>query len=654
MKKNIKLILCGMLVILCTVHIKAQTLDEVCEDGKGISTNPENPINLEAPAVDHWRLNDFDWKIQNPTNPQNNENYFYHFDPNTPNQPIINPFSGPSTTDIDYYEYLTAGDASDYHPADGWELMKVDFGKAPEGTLSGVYPTLPHMMLYNKYTGTLRFFGVLRNPSPIFSVVEVKMSIPKYSPGADNDYESTYQRNLNATNMLSIQGESIQPLDQETSENTLSVFVNYTNNNQTFFWFDVPLAYDPCVCQFKSQFNIDFEYVQEADITLSGDITGKIETVEDLNDPSKNKAVKGFTTVLAAGISTALAVKTGGAVINVKAYKELVDLIADNTSDPSTKASLETLSTAIGCGGQQLADILAGNFGKWEGDFGSLSEKEQTKRVAKAKKIVESSTKFFSSVEKGCVNGKSTAKTVITGRVEASGSVITRTDIQGDEILMGVPGSKWDIELSERSSTLNQPYNKLVPAYPMYNERVGTFAMLKTPKIDISSNSDVCWSRSHREVDIINPIPEDLLTINTHISWSMKVSEDLLYSFNPTLNLDPDNTTILVRVVGSKDDDHFSDGAFINNSTSCQNNSSLANPLNISAVDGDGGYVFYSPYMPIDYFKSMPMRFSWRFTTTRFVKSAYPDLYIDTRVQNEWRKSSTLAELEDNLYVQFK
>lgn len=631
MKKYLKITLCSIAIVLCGADIKAQTLEEICEDGKGISTNPDNPVNLEA-TTETWRLNDFDWKIQNPTNPQNNENYFYHYDENTPNQTVINPFSGPSTSGVDYYGYITAGDASDYHPEDGWELMKVDFGKAPDGMLTGVYPALPHMMLYNKYTGTLRFFGVLRNPSPIFSVVEVKMIIPKYSPGASEDNNSLYQEKLNATNMLSIQGESIQPLDQPTSENTLSVFVNYTNNNQTFFWFDVPLAYDPCVCQFKSQFDIEFVYVKEADITLSGDITGKIETSEDLNDPTKNKAVKTFTTVLAAGISTVVAIKTGGAVINVKAYKDLVDLMASNTSNTNIKASLETLSTAIGCGGQQLVDIMAGNYGKWEGNFGSLSEKDQIKRVVNAKKIVESSTKFFSSVEKGCGDGKSTSKTVITGRVEASGSVITRTIIQGDKIHMGVPGSKWDIELTERSSTLTQDYNKLVPAYPMYNERVGTFALLNTPELFVRRFSNSCTDAN-----------DDFNIHMNRSTWSMRLNSNINYTFNPLLNLDPDKTTILTRFVISSDAEQFQSGDTINGRSMCTISSNFkSNTINVERLL-NSEYRMITPFIPIDYIRYMPMRFAWmKSQITTNTSLPFPE------------ELNSFTDFEDKMFIQFK
>lgn len=90
--------------------IVAQTIDDICEDGKGISTDPDNPVNLEA-TTEPWRLNDFDWKIQNPQNPQPIENQYFWFDDDD-QKPLINPFTGP--TDAEYFSYVTAGDASDY------------------------------------------------------------------------------------------------------------------------------------------------------------------------------------------------------------------------------------------------------------------------------------------------------------------------------------------------------------------------------------------------------------------------------------------------------------------------------------------------------------------------------------------------------------
>lgn len=58
MKKYLKITLCSIAIVLCGADIKAQTLEEICEDGKGISTDPNNLQNPACPDL----KNDFEWR----------------------------------------------------------------------------------------------------------------------------------------------------------------------------------------------------------------------------------------------------------------------------------------------------------------------------------------------------------------------------------------------------------------------------------------------------------------------------------------------------------------------------------------------------------------------------------------------------------------
>jgi hypothetical protein len=142
-----------------------------CEQGKGIHTNPGNPINPECSA----QVNNFDWRVKHiPGGVVPDERFWvYYQDDNNPTW-IRNPFNGP--IDASYTPFLTANHGSNYQPEDGWELLKVDFGsngniglgvndKPGASTVSTSRPKLPYMMLYNRYTGTLRFFGSLFEPN---------------------------------------------------------------------------------------------------------------------------------------------------------------------------------------------------------------------------------------------------------------------------------------------------------------------------------------------------------------------------------------------------------------------------------------------------------------------------------------------------------
>lgn len=660
--KNIKKILVTLLSVTysCTLFSQApcattpQTTTEECEDGKGISTNPVNPINCEGADASGqpitWRLNTFNWLIKNPQAQQLVEYYNFWKEGSTAGEPnsgsVENPFISPS--DAEYYRWVTNASNSDYQPKDGWELMKVEFG-SPEGAIDEFFPKLPYIMLYNKFSGTLRFFGTLSDPISSAQTVEVKLKIPKFSPGIIDPQFTKYESNLSATNLLSVQGESIQPLDKETSENTMSVFVEYTNNEEVFFWFDIPLAYDPCVCQFKSQFDVSFAWIKKADIDITGDITGSIKTQTTAN--GGNEAVKVFGRVLAAGISTAVAIKTGGAIVNVQAYKELVDVFKDKTTSQSEKDALGTLSDIIGCA-KPIIDFAAG-------DYDGLT-KEQSKNAKAGKKILDASTKFFSSLEKECGNATSKTATTISGRIEASGTITEIVEISGTSIELAMPGSKWVSSLANRKYTVN---NKLVPAYPLYNERLGTFALLKTPKFNVSSTADHCVSERNTIRYMSNPlfqspVPEiDNIVFDSKLTWSMRLSENLSYSFNPNLNLNPEKTKILVRFVMKKDETHFSQGNFSYSKNfpfqSCIGSDIKAAPLNTFYIANGASYVLMTPNMPIDQIQSMPVRLGWVDRQNKEIPSTMDNTAVNFMINNVLGATSDISGLQNNVFVQF-
>src|SRR6476661_7204153 len=77
----------------------------------GISTNPQNP----SPQNAGFKTNIFNW-MNSSFSASNNANY-------GTNSPLTNFFNYPNP----FYSSFILGQASDYHPADGWELIKRDF-----------------------------------------------------------------------------------------------------------------------------------------------------------------------------------------------------------------------------------------------------------------------------------------------------------------------------------------------------------------------------------------------------------------------------------------------------------------------------------------------------------------------------------------------
>ena len=133
MKKHI--ILTYIVTGLCNIAIAQTTLNtcppttkteaeqnQTCQDGKGITTNPSNPVNTECPIL----INNFDWKLKQPISNTIIEEVYSVYDADNIYRTIRNPFDDNTNSD---YGYLALKQNSNYYPEDGWELLCVNSGR---------------------------------------------------------------------------------------------------------------------------------------------------------------------------------------------------------------------------------------------------------------------------------------------------------------------------------------------------------------------------------------------------------------------------------------------------------------------------------------------------------------------------------------------
>jgi hypothetical protein len=362
-----------------------------------------------------------------------------------------------------------------------------------------------------------------------------------------------------------------------------------------FFWFDVPMAYDPCLCNHRAQLDVSFNFVQTADIDITGSIQGSIKTETKGSQPYAKMV---FDRVLAAGMATATAIATGGAVINVSAFTDLVDIAIDapGTSEENRK-KLRMIKGYMNCSGKFISVV--------QGNFKGLNSKDSIKQIQSAYKILDASGNFVSALAAGC-NNKDNAATIITGSIKASGTVTFDDEIEGTRISMAMPGSKWN-DKDLQGSSYSENSGKVIPAYPTYNERLGTFALLETPKIDLTYLHET----SYKE----NPFPEIMLTGKTVARF--KITDDLKYTFNPKMNVDLSRTKVYCRLVinntngiNSDNGDSFHVDAFhpfFGNGTNCPSIKNIFNFENkyFESIE-NSQFVVNSPFVEIDRFQKMP------------------------------------------------
>ncbi len=588
----------------CTPNPAAQN----CETGKGISTNPNNHVNPECPNL----VNNFDWRVKHTPggNVPDERFWVYYNDDQNPTW-IRNPFNGPINAS---YGNLTDNHNSNYHPEDGWELLKVEFGsngniglgvdvQPGPNTVSNERPKLPYMILYNKYSGTMRFFGSLLEPDNTYETVRIELRIPTQSPLKQGQtYINVYNPDLKATNLLSIQGETVQPLDQETDESSIAVFVKYTNNPKVFFWFDLPVTYDPCVCNNKVQLDVSFAFVQTANIDITGKLSGGIKTEKK---GTQDYGKMAFGRILAAGVSGAVAIKTGGAVVNYKAFIDLIDVVRDHPNRNQTERdNLDKLKNYLTCA-EKMFSVVNGSFK--DVTTSSTLKADLTKQIAAGQKILDANTTFLSSLVNGCKSSDNAA-TTITGAITASGTFTLKDEIAATHISLALPGSNWS-DKQMQSNTNKQ--GTWIPSYPTYNERLGVLSILETPELGVHIKRTECSTYVNGEI-----------TMFANLSYSFLLSEKLKYVFNPKVNININKSKIQVRLVVKMP---INNGPPINSSlkvnlinigppinlhyrSSCLVDSSIITPINFYS-ESNSMYNFNTPYVDIDDFANLPLRF---------------------------------------------
>ncbi len=220
------------LVLLCLLATIAHSYAQnACSThSKGITTNPNNPVNTEKPA----KLNTFDWRTQRYSV---NANHIVNF--GNPITSILSPFFKDDNLNISHFL-----NNKDMQVEDGWELIKYDFGTAQHPT------DYVYMVLYNKYQGKLRVFLTGSPVGESFNGAKILIKFNK-----DNSkYYSSVMSNTS----------EIFALDEFKPDPNITIISRYLNGLENWFYADFPMAYDPCTCLFESELSIDVKLIKKS------------------------------------------------------------------------------------------------------------------------------------------------------------------------------------------------------------------------------------------------------------------------------------------------------------------------------------------------------------------------------------------------------
>ncbi len=465
------------------------------------------------------------------------------------NSPLTNFFNYPNP----YYSSFVLGQLSDYYPKDGWELIKRDFGLLADGTSNPVKKPGPYFILYNKYSGKLRVIAAFPGLGAQQAVNVILTLIPSKKPSA----------------ILGFNHNTARSLDQNTSVTQVTTPASYPGSNYNFFVSDFQMAYDACTCQFESGLSIDFSTVNSSSVQMYGRLLGTVNP-ENMYKTSSSTFQLDQTQSFLTSVYDIPSNDTKQIRSGILTYKDINSLIDDYKSKSYSSSDISDLSVfgSILNLGIDITDIYG-------------------KTISKGVKVASKLSDFFSSKLKSGGDQTYIPPSVIHAEMSLTGNITDVRQLGSNSINIANPGSL---------NSNNKPeYNdgvapRPVPPdvdYPIYNEVLGTFALLETPTL-INYVSDVAACSDGYNIPII--------TISTNY---YQLSSEIKYVFNPTVNVDLTKTAIEAALLVKVTEGSFAAGTY------CGTNYPGESTINMEPVPyyrnsiNTGKDIYISPFVPL-------------------------------------------------------
>jgi hypothetical protein len=506
----------------CSYTLTAQQVGE-----RGIITNPANPSNpdINSPIISNPNgpspvLNNFYWFNTNANGPYTHDKFTINHE-NGPQTTIGNPFFdsyyadfGKTFNDVPYT------DKSDYLPQDGWELIKVDLGRrADDATPRPLIGNISYVALYNRYSGVMRFMGTI--PKNYTGAKQIKFNVRilrfdelasfatdfiqsnNTNPTLNGQRADYAYQDLKVTNLLSLNDVAMQPLDQPTKMVATSVITQFPglSSQEYMFWFDMPFAYDPCVCKGKLSLALSYEQIETWDFKADGtllanyNVNAGVEANNCANEVPKQiiGGIVAIGSTIASSGSTAFA-SVGGFAGLLKAVGCIAGL---SVEDQKVIGALTEVVESTGNVIDSYNNIYNTNhsdkkytYDQFKSEFyssntyGAVNKKEMADFLSKSSKFMTSSynlTTVGKAKDVKNAGGVQSNTQNIKGTINLTGTISNPT-YNDKDILWALPGSSWGSNTLQEYPAwgINGQWH---PEYPLYNEALGTFTFLKTPKV---------------------------------------------------------------------------------------------------------------------------------------------------------------------------
>ncbi len=540
---------------------------ETC-DPNGITTHPEGPVNPIAPS-EEW-LNSFNWYANDGVSLLQ---YALHdMLVENPNQfNMSHPYS-----DQNAYSYLTYPELQDLdmYPEDGWELISVNLGSFPNGellsedtpALQSEYSEIPYLLLYNKQRGIIRLFantltGLMGN----FDSVLITLGFESWNSESSTAGLLRHQKGFDLA------------LDQPTQTLKVSSVVAHPNNSMKWFQADFQVGYDPCTCFYRSDIRINFTFIKESYINMTSNSLSQNIPLLDANGHSlipndflasveyNNNNFAGSGVVIYNNM-TSMIDQYIERLEYVKNYNTQVD--AQNKSVKRKLAILKAFKfVVLGTNDLWVSGALAEDVQEFAREIvsqiGFDGSQVKIDRASLLKMTEDALGEGFKWLNKQFTTQEKlptpTIPTATLGQATFSGQIADSLFIQGPKMFN--PGTY----PNGTGNVAINPHN-----YPVYNEILGLFALLETPKLEFYSkgfasvtesannysNQAIYLPQGYINTDCNNDgYQTDNLFIGrtsnltSYSESKFRLSEPLKFKFNPAVNIDLEGISIKAALV---------------------------------------------------------------------------------------------------------
>ncbi|MFZ4797101.1 MAG: T9SS type A sorting domain-containing protein [Bacteroidia bacterium] len=466
----------------------------------------------------------------------------------------------------------------DFKWEDGWELLWMNLGTTPDGEridaphANGPFMTpqlpnpdqTPYFVLYNRYKGTMRLFANVWFNNTVSGRFQKIIPTLQFQPGDENGllrHTSSYDLALDQPTIIkNITGPSSQP-----------------TANDKWLMSDYQIGFDPCICKrnnAKLQFKFETIDIMNIDmvsrsITVNQGINNNSYLEDDflnLNDVSLPSYKKG----------SRIYNKMGNML---DAYKDAQlkyesDLANYNSLDGVLKrAAIDILKQGITSTGSMVGAGVAGSFFT-NAPMKDFILKNKTRVGLFSGGLIDLDNQDAEAFAKSVTSG---TKSILS---QGFDFLSTTFDVPGQPIKPSPPSAAYTEASYSGTITSSNTYLTnalLVPGalpkgypdvngepsdpgidklnYPAYNEVLGLFALLETPKIQVKKamiNPSLIFTKG-----VLNKFHLDPFSFPTsynfnyksddkilHANYQIKFQDQISYRFNHAINFNFDKTKL--------------------------------------------------------------------------------------------------------------